>query len=51
MRDLTETGYDAHAPIRSYYRLSERIDELNKRVREMEDLVIDAMARLNSAKR
>ena len=50
MRDLTKEGF-SNSPLRNYHKLSERIDELNSRVRELEQLIIETTVRLNDSKR
>lgn len=50
MRDLGKTGFDSTSPLRNYMKLSERIDELNDRIRELEQLVIDLSVRFNTQK-
>jgi hypothetical protein len=51
MRDLTKNGFDSNSPLRNYVKLSEKIDELNSRVRELEQLVIDVAVQLNTQKK
>ncbi|MFH0714487.1 MAG: hypothetical protein V1847_01595 [Candidatus Diapherotrites archaeon] len=46
MRDITKEGFNANEPVRNYVKLSERIEELVKRQREIEELVIEFAVRL-----
>lgn len=50
MRDLTKTGFNSNSPMRNFVKLSERMDELNGRVRDLEQTVIDLSVRLNASK-
>lgn len=47
MRDLTRTGFDSNSPLKNYFRLSERIDELQSRLRQQEQLLLEVLARIN----
>lgn len=50
MRDLTKTGFNSNSPLRNYVKLSEQIEELNSRIRDLEQLTIDLSVRLNTQK-
>ena len=51
MRDLTKTGFDSNSPMRNYLKLCERIEMLEGRFRELEQVALDAVVRLNQLKR
>lgn len=47
MRDLTRKGYSTNSPERSYYNLSERIENLESKLNRIEQGLIDAIVKLN----
>ena len=47
MRDLTKQGFSTNSPQKSYYNLSERVEELEGKLARMEQQLIDAIVRLN----
>lgn len=47
MKDWTKTGFNSNLPARNFYKLSERIEQLASRIRELEETVLDLTVRLN----
>lgn len=47
MRDATRMQFSSNSPMKNYVALSERMDEINRRLREAEQMAIEAIARLN----
>jgi len=50
MRDLTKTGFSTSSPQKSFYHLSERIEDLESKLNKIEQQLIDAVVKLNSIK-
>jgi len=48
MRDLTETGFDTTSPQKNYYKLSERIENLESKLNRIENGLIDVLVKLNN---
>ncbi len=47
MRDLTKIGFSTNSPQRSFYNLSERIENLEGKLNKLEQGLIEAIVRLN----
>ncbi len=47
MRNLTNKTFNPNSPMRNYYTLSEQIEDLNKKIRDMEQNLIDVRVRIN----
>lgn len=47
MRDLTRTGFDSNSPLRNYIKLSERIEEIQSRLRQQDQMLIDLTVKIN----
>jgi hypothetical protein len=47
MRDLTKTGFSTNSPQKSFYNLSERVEDLESKLNKMEQQLIEALVRVN----
>lgn len=48
MRDLTKTGFNSNSPLRNFVQLSEKIEALECRNRQLEQTLIDATVRITA---
>ena len=50
MRDLTKSGFSTNSPQRSFYNLSERIEQIESKINKLEQGLIEAIVKLNKLK-